>query len=65
MKQRISITIDEKKMKLVEALLKEGSRFRNKSHFVESGLDKILKEETSVKNISNKATTKAEIKNDA
>ena len=51
-------------MKLVEALLKKDSRFRNKSHFVEYGLDKILKEEASVKNISNKDMTKAEIKND-
>lgn len=45
MKQRISITIDEKKMKLVEAILKEGSKFRNKSHFIEYSLDKVLKEE--------------------
>jgi Arc/MetJ-type ribon-helix-helix transcriptional regulator len=45
MKQRISVTVDEKKMKLVEALLKETSRFRNKSHFIEYSLDKTLKEE--------------------
>ena len=45
MKQRISITIDEKKIKLVEAILKEGSRFRNKSHFIEYGLDKAIMEE--------------------
>ena len=45
MKQRISITIDEKKMKLVETLLKNDSKFRNKSHFIEYSLDKALKEE--------------------
>ncbi|MEK6757988.1 MAG: hypothetical protein AABX88_02565 [Nanoarchaeota archaeon] len=45
MKQRISITIDEKKMKLVENLLKESSKFRNKSHFIEYSLDRLLKEE--------------------
>lgn len=45
MKQRISVTIDEKKMKLVETLLENDSRFRNKSHFIEYSLDKALKEE--------------------
>lgn len=45
MKQRISITIDEKNIKLIEVLLKKSSRFRNKSHFIEYSLDKILNEE--------------------
>jgi len=45
MKQRISITIDEKKMRLVETLLENDSRFRSKSHFIEYSLDKALKEE--------------------
>jgi len=44
MKQKISITIDEKKLKVVEEMLR-GSRFRNKSHIFEQGLDKILEEE--------------------
>lgn len=45
MKQKVSISIDEKKMKLVEALVKENSRFRNKSHVIEYSLDKLLLEE--------------------
>ena len=45
MKQRISITIDEERMRLIEILLKNNSRFRNKSHVIEYSLDKTLKEE--------------------
>ena len=44
MKQRLSITIDEIKIKLIEKLLEEG-KFRSKSHILEYGLDKLLKEE--------------------
>lgn len=44
MKQKLSITIDEEKVKLVEKLLKEG-RFRNKSHVLEYSLNEFLKEE--------------------
>lgn len=44
MKQKISISIDEEKIKLIEEKLKEG-RFRNKSHIIEYSLDKFLKEE--------------------
>ncbi len=43
MKQKLSITIDEEKVKLIEKLLKEG-RFRNKSHILEYGLDMLFKE---------------------
>jgi len=45
MKQKVSISIDEKKMRLVETLLGNDSRFRSKSHFIEYSLDKALKEE--------------------
>ena len=44
MKQKLSITIDENKIKEIEKLLKEG-RFRNKSHVLEYSLNKFLKEE--------------------
>jgi len=44
MKQKISVSIDEEKIKLIEEKLKEG-RFRNKSHIIEYSLDKFLKEE--------------------
>lgn len=44
MKQKITTTIDEKKIKLLEKLLKAG-KYRNKSHVIEYSLDKLLKEE--------------------
>ena len=44
MKQKITVTIDEEKINLLESLLKEG-KFRNKSHILEYSLDKLLKEE--------------------
>ena len=50
MKQKLSITIDEKKIKLIERLLEEG-KYRSKSHVVEYGLNKLLKEE--IKNDNN------------
>lgn len=43
MKQKLSITIDEEKIKLIENLLKEGM-FRSKSHILEYSLNKFLKE---------------------
>ena len=43
MKQKLSITLDEKTIKMVEEALKEGL-FRNKSHIVEFSLNKTLKE---------------------
>lgn len=43
MKQKLSITIDEEKVRAIEALLQEG-RFRSKSHVLEYGLKQLLKE---------------------
>jgi len=43
MKQKISITIDENKIKLIEKLLEE-DRFRSKSHILEYSLNKFLRE---------------------
>jgi len=43
MKQKLSITIDGKTVKLIEASIKEGL-FRNKSHVIEFSVNKILKE---------------------
>jgi len=43
-KQKISVSIDEKKLKLVEQLLEEG-KFRSKSHVLEYSLNKLLREE--------------------
>jgi len=45
MKQKLSITIDEEKIKIIETLLKEGL-FRSKSHVLEYSLNKFLKEKT-------------------
>jgi Arc/MetJ-type ribon-helix-helix transcriptional regulator len=44
MKQKISISIDEEKMKKIENLL-NSSRFRSKSHIIEYSLEKFLMEE--------------------
>jgi len=44
MKQKISVTIEEDKVKMIEKLLEEG-RYRSKSHILEYGLNKLLKEE--------------------
>ena len=43
MKQKLSITIDEKNDKLLEKLLNEGE-FRNKSHIVEFAIVRLLEE---------------------
>ena len=43
MKQKLSISIDEEKIKIIENLLKEGM-FRSKSHILEYSLNKFLKE---------------------
>ncbi len=42
MKQKLSITIDEEKVRAIEALLQEG-KFRNKSHVLEYSLNQFLK----------------------
>lgn len=44
MKTRLSITIDEEKVKLIEELLKRGF-FRSKSHILEFALIKFLDDE--------------------
>jgi len=49
MKQKISISIDEEKIKLVEQLLNDG-KFRNKSHVIEYSLDQLLEETNGGKN---------------
>ena len=43
MKQKLSITIDEEKVKAIESLLQEG-KFRSKSHVLEYSLNQFLKE---------------------
>ena len=43
MKQKLSITIDEERIREIEELIKEG-RFRSKSHILEYSLNKFLKE---------------------
>jgi Arc/MetJ-type ribon-helix-helix transcriptional regulator len=47
MKQKLSITVDEEKIRLIEEMLKEGL-FRSKSHVVEYSLDKFLKEKQAL-----------------
>ena len=51
-------------MQLVEAILKETSRFRSKSHFIEYSLDKALKEEMTLPSKFTNAHLKEEMKND-
>ena len=43
MKQKLSVTIDEKTIEVIENMLKDGL-FRNKSHVIEYSLNKFLKE---------------------
>lgn len=47
MKEKLSITIEEEKVRVIEEMLKEGL-FRNKSHIVEYSLNKFLKERQGV-----------------
>lgn len=44
MKQKISISVEEETIKLLEEIIKDG-RFRNKSHLVEYSVNKLLKGE--------------------
>jgi Arc/MetJ-type ribon-helix-helix transcriptional regulator len=44
MKKKLSITIEKKKIKLLDEFIQDG-RFRNKSHLIEYSLDKFLKGE--------------------
>jgi|TARA_Y100000310_G_C20652362_1_gene800131 Arc/MetJ-type ribon-helix-helix transcriptional regulator len=43
-KQKISVTVDEKMLSLVERMLESG-KFRNRSHVMEFGLRKLLEVE--------------------
>jgi len=45
MKQKINVTIDEGKVKLIERLLESG-RYRNRSHIIEYSLTKFLEAES-------------------
>ena len=47
MKQKLSITIEQEKIKLIEDLLKEGL-FRSKSHVLEYSLNKFLENKDSI-----------------
>ena len=47
MKQKLSITVEEETVKLIEEIIKEG-RFRNKSHIIEYSINKFLKGEENV-----------------
>ncbi len=44
MKQKLSISVEEKTIALIENLIKD-SRFRNRSHVVEFALEKLREEE--------------------
>ena len=48
MKQKLSVTIDEEKIKLLDKIIEEG-RFRNKSHIIEYSLNKFLNGEENEK----------------
>jgi len=50
MKQKISITIDEAKVKIIEEMLREG-RFRSKSHILEYSLNKFFEGRENDSNI--------------
>ena len=53
-KQKISITIDEETIKLLESMLTlEDARFRNRSHVIEYSLKKFLNENSKIKENSN------------
>lgn len=49
MKQKMSISIEEEKIKLLEKLLKQGI-FRNKSHIIEYSLDRFLEQQALLNN---------------
>lgn len=43
MKKRVSATIDEKTLKILNSLIKDGT-FRNKSHVIEKAIELLKKE---------------------
>ena len=44
MKDRISATVEEKTIKLIESILKKG-KYRNKSHIIEKAIEMLSEEE--------------------
>ena len=44
MKERISATVDEKTLKLIDLILKNG-KYRNKSHVIEKAIELLSEEE--------------------
>ena len=45
MKQKVSITLDEETLKLIEKTLKKKEKaFRNRSHVIEFSVNKVLEE---------------------
>ena len=52
-KQKISITIDEQHVKIIENLLQD-SRFRNRSHVIEHSLRKFLDENQDLNKVDSK-----------
>lgn len=51
MKQKISITVDNKMLKIIEDMLKD-SRFRNRSHIIEYSLKKFLEAQAAASSFS-------------
>jgi len=45
MKERLSATVDERTVKLIETILKKG-KYRNKSHFIEKAIERFAEEES-------------------
>jgi Arc/MetJ-type ribon-helix-helix transcriptional regulator len=43
MKQKLSISMDSEKVKVIEKIISNDSRFRNKSHVIEHAVDLLLK----------------------
>ncbi len=46
MKERISVTVDKRTVRILDSLLKK-RKFRNRSHLVESAVELLEKEETT------------------
>ena len=57
MKQKLSITIEEKMVELLEKMVEDGT-FRNKSHAIEFSLNKILNNNKLNNNFISKKTNK-------
>lgn len=49
MKERISITIDEETAKKIMKILEKNKVYRNRSHFVETAIEKFVEEESKKK----------------